>query len=171
MLYVNKPHWRPGRKEYALHTDIYFRRDTWFLYFRWKSLNMHYEWQNIKEYNKYPPQFSMSVQPMNPHYCDELNIKVAGWCLTVTLEFICMFLKIMLFNIYEAFVLSVLLFWCRSCYAGLLSHVPCQNVVPTVNETIWPRSPRYLDKFRRPGSGRCHDSWGSLGARAYRALG
>ena len=52
----------------------------------------------------------MSIYPVNPHYCCELNIKVAGWCLTVTLEYICTFLKILLFNNYEAFLLSVLLF-------------------------------------------------------------
>ena len=62
------------RKEYALRADIYFCRDNWFRYFCWKSLNMHREWRNIEEYNKYPPQFSMSVQPLspwfvNPHYC------------------------------------------------------------------------------------------------------
>ena len=62
-------------------------------------------------------------------------------CLTVTLEFMCMFFKIiLLFNIYEAFLLSVLLFWCPSCCAVVPVHVPC---FPTVNETIWPRSPRH----------------------------
>ena len=52
----------------------------------------------------------MFVQPVNPHYWGELNIKVAGWCLTVTLEFVCMLLKIMLFNIYKVLLLSMLLF-------------------------------------------------------------
>ena len=31
----------------------------------------------------------MSVQPINPYNCGKLNIKVAGWCLTVTLKFNC----------------------------------------------------------------------------------
>ena len=90
----------------------------------------------------------MSIQPVNPHYCGELNIKVASWCLTVTLEFICMFLKIMLFDIYEALLLSVLLFCCRSSNAVVPGLVPCCRVVPTVNETIWPRSPRY--DYKKP---------------------
>ena len=41
-------------------------------------MNMRFEWLNIKEYNKYPLRFLMSIQPVNPHYCGELNIKVAG---------------------------------------------------------------------------------------------
>ena len=131
----------PGRKEYALQTDLFSQRHLISLFPLKIFECVNDDIVNIRT------QFSMSVQPMNPHNCGELNIKVACWCLTVTLEFICMFLKIiLLFNIYEAFLLSVLLFRCHSCYTVVLGHVPCRHVVPTVNETIWPRSPRYYYK-------------------------
>ena len=52
----------------------------------------------------------------SPVPVEKKNLQIApfaqhkGWCLTETLGFICMFLKIMLFNIHEAFLFSVLLF-------------------------------------------------------------
>ena len=102
----------PGRKKHTLLWDKYFREDSRIHYFRWKSLNMCWEWENINECNKYLlysqyPWWQVNGEPLNTFGTLELLFPISKK------KFV-----LILFQFPKTVLLNFLLRCCRRLWVG-----------------------------------------------------